>query len=118
MDRFTIFCTEEQAKKALDLGAPILSDTQEIKFAGINGLPFDVDRVVIPTAEQMIGWLELNARISDIDIYKSGSTYWAFFVTKFCGIIESKKEYFSRKEATLAAIDEALDYLVKIKEEE
>lgn len=46
MDRYKIFCTEEQAKKALELGAPILADTQEIKFAGINGLPFDVAKIL------------------------------------------------------------------------
>lgn len=114
MDRYTIFCTEEQTKKALALGAPIeecsYSINPHVTLGGCRCL-------IIPTAEQMIGWLEQNARISDIDIYRSGSTYWAFFVTKFCGIIESKKEYFTREEATLAAIDAALDYLAKIKEE-
>lgn len=107
MDRFTILCTEEQTRKAISLGAPISTTPTDF----INNTWFKA------TAEQMIGWLEQNPRISDIDIYRSGSTYWSFFVTKFCGIIESEKEYLCRKEATLAAIDAALDYLVKAKEE-
>lgn len=113
MNRYSILCTEEQTKKALELGAPIeecsYSINPHVTLGGCRCL-------IIPTAEQMIGWLEQNPRISDIDIFRSGSTYWAFYVIKFCGIIESKKEYFSRKEATLVAIDEALDYLAKTME--
>lgn len=119
MYTFTILCTEEQTIKALELGANICKyPCIDGEYKGVCDIfPYTKAPNVIPTAEQMIGWLEQNARISDIDIFRSGSTYWSFYVTKFCGIIESKKEYFSRKEATLAAIDAALDYLTKIKEE-
>lgn len=115
MNRYSIFCTEEQTKKAFALGAQLeeVNSINEPK----HWVAIDNTTYKVPTAEQMIGWLEQNARISDIDIFRSGSTYWAFYVTKFLGIIESKKEYFSRKEATLVAIDEALDCLVQAKEE-
>lgn len=115
MNIYSIFCTEEQTKKAIALGAPIeeANSINEPK----HWVAIDNTTYKVPSAEQMIGWLEQNPRISDIDIYRSGSTYWSFYVTKFCGIIESKKEYLSRKEATLAAIDAALEYLVKAMEE-
>lgn len=116
MNIYSIFCTEEQIKKALKLGAPI-ETYKPIIINSKAGGSFTTPTIETVTAEQMIGWLEQNPRISDFDIYRSGSTYWAFFVTKFCGLIKSKKKYFSRKEATLAAIDEALDFLVKAKEE-
>lgn len=120
MNKYTIYCTESQVRKAMALGAPISADTQEIKFAGINGLPFDVDRVVIPTAEQMIGWLEEqgvwihfckpNQRPNLLSF--SVSNINEPFRREFVG-----GEYSSRRDATLTAIDAALDYLVKIKEE-
>lgn len=110
MNRYTIYCTEAQTKKALELGAPILADTQEIKFAGLNGLPFDIDRVVIPTAEQMILWLEEQGILIDID------TEWNKSVLVYVWDCENKSLinnvfHGSRKNATLVAIDAALDYL-------
>lgn len=113
MNRYTIYCTTEQVRIALELGAPILADTQEIKFAGINGLPFDVDRVVIPTTDQMIGWLEEQETITaiNIDYYITGNA-WACWI-KFKEGTLNKQDFSSRREATLAAIDAALDYLEK-----
>ena len=79
MNRYTIYCTEEQTKKALELGAPLNCCYHNDDFQNtikIGSLHY----VEIPTAEQMLGWLEDN--------------------------------YESRKEATLAAIDAALEYLI------
>lgn len=117
MNRYTIYCTEAQTKKALELGAPILADTQEIKFAGLNGLPFDIDRVVIPTTEQMIGWLE-EREIKITFILTSaygpnGLTNGYTPVVNFKWNCETC--YTSRKEAILVAIDAALEYLSKNK---
>lgn len=111
MNRYTIYCTTEQTKSALKLGAPILADTRETIMSGLNGLPFDVDRVVIPTTDQMIGWLEEQETITaiNIDYYVTGNT-WACWI-KFKEGSLNKQDFISRREATLAAIDAALEYL-------
>lgn len=61
MNRYTIYCTEEQAKKALELGAPI----ETIRLQTGENPPIDsiyisqqFEHYYIPTAEQMLGWLE------------------------------------------------------------
>ena len=48
MDRYTIYCTEEQTKKALELGAPIESEYIELICKSF---------LIYPTAEQMIGFI-------------------------------------------------------------
>ena len=70
---------------------------------------------VIPTAEQMIGWLEEQKTIHSINVI--GNDYncdWKYGINlnmpdgyDYLG----KEGYHSRKEATLAAIDAALGYL-------
>lgn len=103
MQDYTIHCTESQTKKALKLGAPL-----EYKLIGI---------VKPPTAEQMIGWLE--TKIDNIDPVKreDGTWRYLFYPTKSSHTIYGGN-FSSRKEATLAAIDAALDYLIKNKKEE
>lgn len=102
MNRYTTYCTAEQTKKALELGAPI----GKICFALTDSWQDE-----IPTAEQMRGWLkDKGCRIS---VYESSRASWSFFI-KYktledeialgdCIAVE--------EEATLAAIDAALDYL-------
>ena len=56
---YSIYCTEEQTKKALELGAPI-------NFRWLyHGIPFHKEVNIeyghyaeIPTTEEMVGWLE------------------------------------------------------------
>lgn len=121
MDEYEIRCTEKQAKKALELGAPLETRTNKNPFVDVGFFncrgQFVCESYDIPTAGQMIGWLESTIRISDIDVYRGGSQYWTFSVTLFCGNIIGKENYFTRKEATLAAIDAALNYLINRKEE-
>ena len=55
MNRYTIYCTQEQTKKALELGAPIIiaqsrHDLYNNKFCFIDCIE---PTVIIPTAEQM-----------------------------------------------------------------
>lgn len=111
MDKFTIPCTEEQTKRALDLGAPIkiecFSTATEVYW-----------RDVIPTAEQMIGWLEEQGiwihfckpnqrpKLLSYSISNINNIYQRVFIGK---------EFYSRKKATLAAIDDALKYLINNK---
>lgn len=47
MEQYTIFCTEEQTKKAFELGAPIKTDIDE--YGDIEAFA--------PTAAQMIGFI-------------------------------------------------------------
>lgn len=118
MERYTIYCTEAQTRKALELGAPIeygkyYQINAEILHKGKDGR---YELYSIPTAEQVIGWLEEQEDIDDILVAKSITTwYYDVCLTTAKSIRASK--FNSRKEATLAAIDAALEYLNKAKEE-
>lgn len=134
MDRYTIYCTPEQTKKALELGAPIEELDNEVAIENRShigfGLPaygsfddylnkeeypdvtiIEVDDVryayMIPTAEQMIGWLEEQG----FDINTSS----------FCAVVDYEHVGTlgiysgSRKESTNTAIDAALEYLIRNK---
>ena len=106
MNQYTIYCTPEQTKKALKLGAPI-----EYQLKGA---------FKIPTAEQMIGWLEeqgISARGNcfswdedrhkpswQVHIYNKEIDFWEERMWGFSN---------SRKEAIRAAIDAALVCLTK-----
>lgn len=110
MEQYTIYCTEEQTKKAMELGAPIELEG-EIYYP--NGAAYPKR----PTSEQMIGWLEECEEIDEIVLMKSEDN-WAYIV--FTGLRPNIEmvwhaSYLTRKEATLAAIDVALDYLIKTK---
>lgn len=102
---YTIYCTPEQTLKAIKLGAPIEATWKETTNSYIV---FEDD--VIPTAEQMIGWLETQGFGFSIDklsvIYQSYVTYNGIS-NKIADISYNK----SRKEATLVVIDAALEYL-------
>lgn len=132
MEEYTIYCTEEQTKKALELGAPIERGHEGSRYFNI-GVPTFFDKndeicrvknsvIFIPTAEQVIEWL-LNEHDILCDIFPRdgcfGTTWFAFrFTTLRCKrkkYESNTKDYPSRKEATLAAIDAALDYLSKNK---
>lgn len=107
MNRYTIYCTEDQTKKALKLGAPI----RTIKKPQCNvGL---IERI---TTEQMIGWLEeqgvviifMGTMKEDLSGYTWIAHICHFEDTSIWVDIKS----LSHKEATLKAIDAALDYLI------
>lgn len=115
MQNYTIYCTPEQTKRALELGAPIeiLSNYTEFRgFPFIKCQDGNERPYVPPTTEQMRGWLRTKGfkfkmvELKEVhwqcsippEFYQSGSTP-------------------SLEEATHAAIDTALEHLVKIKEE-
>lgn len=91
MDKYTIYCTEEQTKKAIELGAPI-------SFNKVGeGLPSHhlVSRekrgyYEIPTAEQMIGFILETGRGYSCDLtdyifdlgYKKGCLAFIDFYLK------------------------------------
>lgn len=112
MNRYTLYCTAEQAKKALELDAPIEKKEIQLCDNAKHFFWYDGFYYNYPTAEQMIGWLEEQGIIS-IEITFSKETKWKFEM--FSEIYDYGAQYFSRKEATLAAIDAALDYLTNKK---
>lgn len=118
MIRYSIALTDEQTRRAYRLGAPIeLYCTSELTFHLPKLVCNDgIERhFTNPTAEMMIGWLEEQGIALDIHTYfevENGKIHhYQFTVTDSTMIFNG--EYNSRKEATLAAIDAALNYLEK-----
>ena len=96
MDKYTIYCTEEQTKKVLDLGAPIDSRW--------------IEKDLNLTAEQMTGWLDEQGLLIVID--KNDNYYtWEVYKNIYLIDMSKTKSIASRKEAILSAIDVALEYL-------
>lgn len=99
---YTIFCTEEQARKALELGA-------QLKTYTADGY-VESGCAECPTAEQMIGWLE-DEVFREVNIQYFGN-YWEYnLYTSSEDLVSHKGNFRSRQEATFAAIDAALEYL-------
>lgn len=132
MNRFTIFCTEEPTRKAFELGAPIELESEyynptENDFKLDNPIPCEsftngYHYAKCPTAGQMIGWLEEQYKMSfEISEVTSGFQYglWIWdeeikYLKKF-KFLGEKTHLSSRKEATIAAIDAALEQLTNKK---
>lgn len=123
MNEFTIYCTGEQTKKAFRLGAPIEplphsfsllpKDLEKYKFVDITNA-----YLKIPTAEQMIGWLEdmeiIVMFIPTMKDDKSGYTWVAHVChneEELTWIDSKDLSNLSHKEAILTAIDKALEFL-------
>lgn len=111
MEQYTIPCTEEQATKAFELGANIIKVEEDFNAVPTCYVDKSDDLYEIPTAEQMIGWLEEQGILIDVEM-RTGIAY----------VYDRKNKVYvktitipTRKEATLAAIDAALDYLSKNK---
>lgn len=119
MNEYTIYCTKMQAMKAFELGADLTPCRDAKKNFIITSSRFNSrwdEKYLIPTVEQMLGWLEEQEGIDHIVIDRDQVTKhrWEFYIFE-----DEKGEnsdlygscYSSRKEATLAAIDTALEYL-------
>lgn len=116
MNKYTIYCTPTQTKMALKLGAPIANSN--IGYEGFDIIDHNEDYSsilysIIPTAEQMIGWLEEQlGENSSVYIVQDSQCWWSANVYDSCNYkIFHNNDYHSRKEATLAAINAALEYL-------
>lgn len=118
---YTIYCTSEQTKKALELGASITKEQSSLEMYqcvrtdekdSITGQPV---WLIPPTAEQMIGWLEVQGLTFEVIMACKKIAYFTLWRIDDKGahpiIGRSDSDYPSRKEATLKAIDLALDYL-------
>lgn len=127
---YTIRCTSEQACKAMNLGVILdicnwrYVDTPLCTTITNNGEL--IGHFMLPTAEQMLGWLRqehnIHARI-DCEGSENYVVQLQFINSRkdinienpnYKGII-GHKGYPSAPEATLAAIDVALEYLSKNK---
>lgn len=118
MNKYNLFCTEEQTRKALELGAPIVQGPMlEILRNEIGERCFlsGTSLYWFPTAEEMIGWLEEN-NIENIIVCKKDGGDYGYTVYHTSHRSPLQRFWFSnRKEATLAAIDDALEYLISQK---
>lgn len=75
MEKYTIYCTEEQTKKAIELGAPIVTIKEPLYNHPTCGRDWVKVKVQgnsysarIPTAEQMIGFILDSGRGYSIDL--------------------------------------------------
>lgn len=123
MFKFRNYCTKEQVEKALRFDAPIvkaehLQDLFNRKYCFIDGIQ---PAIITPTSEEMIGWLEEMGVLVDINPINGLHFNWILRTKELdegsnqlmweSQYTTPKREYNSRKEATLAAIDAALEYL-------
>lgn len=124
MHKYSCFCTKDQIKKALELGAPINYASignlylphKEIEFISESGeIKYGI--YAIPTTEEMINWLEEQDDIEEITILRNRAFHsWAYLITnKHNKLVSSNNIYYSRGKANLAAIDAALEYLINKK---
>ena len=118
MNRYTIYCTPEQTKKALELGAPIINYPLISSPYGIPKFEEKGIAYIIPTAEQMIGWIEEQG--FQFNIHTNMFNEWevlAFTENTDNTISEvADSDWKETKiEAILAAIDAALEYLTNKK---
>lgn len=127
MDRYTVYCTEEQTMKALELGAPIKINS----WPPINGEKFmwlsppkdaiawdNSTNCLIPTAEQMLGWLreEHNIHISIFSSIWKGEEIKYHYAIVQIGKTPIGEFYTTYSEAILTSIDKAFNYFIQNKQ--
>lgn len=110
---YTIRCTPAQTRKALELGVPIESGND----VNIYDNKEDTNLLYkFPTAEQMIGWLEEQGVTFEVILASKKFVYFTMWRIDDRGarpiVGRSASDFPSRSEATLAAIDAALEYLI------
>lgn len=109
MERYNLYCTKEQAERAYKLGAPI-KELEEFNAVPACTIGLSSKLYEIPNAEQMIGWLEEQGLAIDTEWSWGGQvTIWVWYNPDKEHVYTSHAN--SRKEATIAAIDAALEYL-------
>lgn len=111
---YSIYCTLSQTKKALELGAPIEKKEIQVCDNAKHFFWYDGFYYNYPTAEQIINWLEDSSSIENISIDKTEK--WQFTIWADQEDPDCASGFDTRKEATLASIDVALDYLTNNKQ--
>lgn len=108
---YTIYCTLEQTRKALELGAPIIPiKSRRTKETVISKNVIEYDEhtftyVNSPTVEQMCNWLRKEKNIFFIPKKVGDNNY------VLIGDLKHFQTYDSYEEAILAGIDISLVYL-------
>lgn len=122
MKKYKIYCTEAQTAKALGLCALIINHKNaitrdDIPHFIVGEVGKDWTLFICPTAEKMIGWLE-DGFFKEIRVQQDTDDNWEYTVywKDNLDIFGLSNLYPSRKEATLAAIDAALEYLENLKQ--
>lgn len=121
ISNYSIYCTEAQTKKALELGAPI--NLHPFHSSVIKGNERLFEHIVCiddkyycsPTTEQMISWLEEQTILVIIEYVNNNKTWFYSIINSENNYKNKYRDFVSRKEATLVSIDEALDYLISNK---
>lgn len=112
MNKYTIYCTTKQTEKAFKLGAHVEEDCSTLRHDASRTTYINDRYYSYPTAEQMLGWLEERDIIEEIEVGIYEDDKWTYMVhLKNNPARVNHTLYNSRKEATLAAIDAALEYL-------
>lgn len=118
---FTIYCTKEQTLKAIELGAGIDNSSSQFDSDCTDNIELLSNGLyaIIPTSEQMCGWLRTEGVHLSI-LYSKFRNLYSVQCVEFDGMYirdddGSIKYFISDKQATLAAIDAALDYLTNNK---
>lgn len=134
MTEYNLYCTPEQTRKGLELGAPIKIFGNEymtrdlVKRAKEEGqievIEKEMNRVdhatvigdlifCIPTAEQIMQWLESKGIKISIMYGYDECGRWSYDIDgEMYMDLQPIGTYTSRKEATNAAIEETLNYLM------
>lgn len=115
MKQYTIYCTEEQARRAYKLGAPLQkvnvetnNETPVVNFT-LNGYMYSFE---IPTTQQMIGWLKTKNIYVALNHISDGYSSWLKTIDTN-EVINNLGYCSDEKIAILNGIDAALDYLEK-----
>lgn len=112
---YTIYCTSEQTQKAIELGVPIDHSSSQFDDDCTDNIELLSNGLyaIIPTAEQMIGFF--RSKNIHIVIHKDVIDKWSVYGHEIVPIeftiFDRLTGYNSFEEATIAAIDAALEYL-------
>lgn len=113
MEIYTIRCTPEQTKRAYNLGAPIQKGQgiyHGVKTISITPQHEGSFYVIVPTIQQMIGWLRKEKYFSFNVI---DGCYSNIKIKVTFGIELIYEDWGDTEKNTLKAIDAALSYLEK-----
>lgn len=114
MNRYSIFCTPEQTKRAYKLGAPIYIFVHAAGEDKGSYKPIDeFTDALIPTAEQICGWLRKKNIFINVCHNCDGYGTWIKKIVPSEPIGDMIGYFETEPQATLSAIDAALDYLEK-----
>lgn len=102
---YTLYCTIEQTRMALELGAQIQIVSSVLHSNNIKVVSVSNGFAIIPTAEQMCNWLRKEKNIF-FTPKKVGDNNYVLI-----GDLKHFQTYDSYEEAILAGIDIALEYL-------